>query len=88
MFKHLGLASEQVCQLGRWKNAQAFTAHYLRLNAAQEAGSLVEKMVHKVSLGHSAESDWSWTPGTEDQGGRDQEDEAQSPSETCSLPAG
>ena len=86
MFKKLGLASEQVCQLGRWKNAEACTAHYLRLNAAQEAGSLVEKMVHKVSHGHSAESDWPWTPGTEDQGGRDQEDEAQRPSEPTHTP--
>ena len=88
MFKELGLSSEQVCQLGRWKNAQAFTAHYLRLNAAQDAGALVQKMVHKVSLGQSAESDWSWTPGTKDQGGKDQEDGAQWPSEPCSLLAG
>ena len=45
-------------------------------------------LVHTVSPMQRAESDWSRTPGRKDQGGRDQEDEAQSIGETrVSLPA-
>ena len=36
-YKGLGLSSEQVCDRGKWKNAEAFTAHYLRLGAAGDA---------------------------------------------------
>jgi len=31
MFKSLGLDSEIVCELGGWKDTDAFTKHYLRL---------------------------------------------------------
>ena len=33
MYKSLGFTSEEVCELGKWKNVSAFTSHYLRLNA-------------------------------------------------------
>ena len=33
LFKKLGLPSEEVCELGKWKNINAFSAHYLRLGA-------------------------------------------------------
>ena len=39
MFKKLGLSSEIVCELGQWKNTEAFTKHYLRIGGAQVAGS-------------------------------------------------
>ena len=39
-YKALGLSSEEVCQLGAWKNVQSFTSHYLKLNAAEKAGGL------------------------------------------------
>ena len=38
MYKNLGLSSEAVCEVGKWKNMGAFQAHYLRLNAADAAG--------------------------------------------------
>ena len=88
MFKTLGLSSEEVCQLGKWKNVAAFTSHYLRLGACQHASQKISQIVHTVSLGQSADPDWSCTPGTKDQGGKDQEGEAQRPSETCTFTAG
>ena len=29
MYKSLGLSSEEVCEIGKWKNVGAFTSHYL-----------------------------------------------------------
>ena len=37
-FKKLGLTSEQVCEMGPWKNLGAFSTHYLRLGAQEVAG--------------------------------------------------
>ena len=34
-YKHIGLSSEQVCEIGKWKNQQAFNDHYLRLQGKQ-----------------------------------------------------
>ena len=49
MFKNLGLSSEVVCEVGGWKNPTAFSAHYLRLDAAQSAGDKVnDSLVHRV----------------------------------------
>ena len=33
MYKSLGFSSDEVCEIGKWKNTSAFTSHYLRLNA-------------------------------------------------------
>ena len=38
MMKNLGMASEEVCEIGKWKNVAAFTSHYLRLNASKNWG--------------------------------------------------
>ena len=79
LYKNLGLSSEQVCELGKWKNTGAFTSHYLRLGAAKAAARTLETLVHNVSPMGSAEPDQSRTPGnTSDLGGRDWEGEAQS----------
>ena len=88
MYKELGLSSEQVCEIGKWKNTGAFAAHYLRIGAPSCAQERLENMVHNVSLGGSAEPDWSRTPGSpSDPGGSDQEGEAQTPNEpTRTLP--
>ena len=90
MYKSLGLSSEMVTEIGRWKNFQAFHNHYMRLGAAKEAGKTVlSALVHKVSPGQRAESDRSRTPETEDPGGSDLEDEAQRPGEPIpALPGG
>ena len=71
MFKNLGLTSEQVCELGAWKNSATFGQFYLRLNVAQNLHSFVEKLnVHKVSPRNCAELDQTRTPETErDSGG-------------------
>ena len=37
MFKEFGLPSEVVCELGSWKNSEAFSKHYLRIGAAKTA---------------------------------------------------
>ena len=42
MYKKLGLSSEEVCEIGKWKNTGAFTAHYLRVGASQKAS---EKLI-------------------------------------------
>ena len=74
-YKSMGLTSEEVCQLGKWKNTGAFTSHYLRLGAVEKAEG---KIVHNISPDRSAEHDQSRTPRTEeDSGGSDWECEAQ-----------
>ena len=57
MYKSLGFNSEEVCELGKWKNVTAFTSHYLRSNSTDKVGSKISEMVHKVSPLCSAESD-------------------------------
>jgi hypothetical protein len=78
LYKKLGLSSEEVCEIGKWKNINAFTAHYSRLGASEKASLHIGQLVHKVSPIQSVESDWSSTPRTQELGGRDQEDETQS----------
>jgi hypothetical protein len=77
LYKKLGLNSEEVCEVGKWKNVNAFTAHYSRLGASNKASQKINHLVHTVSPICSAESDWSSTPRRKDMGGMDQEDEAQ-----------
>ena len=97
MYKRLGLTSEQVCEIGKWKNSQAFSDHYLRLGAPRVAATKLFSLVHNVSPERSAEPDLSRTPGNlGDPGGRDKEGVAQSEGEptlpsqapsTLSLPS-
>ena len=71
MLKEFGLSSEVVCELGAWKNGEAFSKHYLRINAAKKASSvLVNKFVHKVPSCRSAEKGRSRIPGTDKEPGR------------------
>ena len=89
MYKELGLTSEQVCEIGKWKNPNAFTAHYLRLGAVKSAAQCFISFGQGAqdSPGTWAEPDWSSTPGTtQDTGGIDQEGEAQEHGEPT-LPA-
>ena len=88
-YKKAGLSSEEVCQLGQWRDVNSFTSHYLRIEASQRAGETVAELVHKSSLGRSAEPELSRTPGNPgDPGGRDNAGEAQKPSEVLLfLPA-
>jgi hypothetical protein len=81
-FKQAGLSSEEVCQIGQWKDVNSFTSHYLRLNASRSAGESVQNLVHKSSLGECAEPKLSRTPGRfTDPGGRDNGGEAPNTSE-------
>ena len=59
MYKKLGLASEEVCQLGQWKNVGAFAAHYLRLEAAAAAKKKLQGLVHRTSPLEEAEPELS-----------------------------
>ena len=86
MYKSLGFTSEEVCELGKWKNVTAFTSHYLRLNATDKVGSKISQMMHKFSPLSSAESDLTWTTGIADHGGSVREDEAQSNGEPTLPP--
>ena len=71
MYKSLGLTSEIVCELGKWKNAGAFTSHYLRLGAAEVAGEVLStNLVHTVSSWGSAEPERSPSPRMEPDLGR------------------
>ena len=89
-FKSLGLSSEQVCELGSWKNAQAFTNHYLRVGAAGYAARSINKiLVHTVPSKVSAEHERSCSPGSNyDLGRSDLECEARNQDGTCSYLAG
>ena len=76
-WKKMGLSSEEVCEIGKWKNVQAFSAHYLRLGAVDRAAQLMGRLVHKISPGDCAEPELSRTPGNfSDPGGREKEGEA------------
>ena len=57
MFKTLGLTSEEVCEVGKWKNVSAFTSHYLRLGASHTVGDKIHSMLHNVSPLGSADPD-------------------------------
>jgi hypothetical protein len=76
------MTSEEVCEVGKWKNVGAFTSHYLRLGATNKVGSRISDMVHSVSPLCSAESDLTWTTGKNDTVGSVREDEAPSNGET------
>ena len=87
MSKTLGLSSEEVCEIGKWKNTGAFSSHYLRLGDPKTAGRRLERFVHNVSSGEGAEPDKSRTPRSHgDSGGRDLEGEAPSPDEPALPP--
>jgi hypothetical protein len=82
----MGLSSEQVCEIGKWKNVSAFSSHYLRLGATNIASQHISELVHKVSPLGVAESDLTWTPGKDDPGGSVREDEARSNGEPTLPP--
>ena len=84
MLKRLGLSSEAVCEVGKWKNVGAFTSHYLRLGASDMVGQKIGNMVHRVSPLSSADPDLTWTTGKNDLGGNVREGDAQSNGETRS----
>ena len=78
MYKRLNFASEEVCELGKWKNTQAFQAHYLRLGVAQQVKHRLGDLVHTASPGYWAEPDLTCTLGSlGDPGGSVREGEAQ-----------
>jgi len=72
MYRRLGVCGEDVCELGAWKNGQAFTQHYQRLDAHERATEAVLGMEHKSSLLASGAPEVSGTPATrQETGGRD-----------------
>jgi hypothetical protein len=89
MYKALGLSSEEVFEVGKLKNVQAFTSHYLRLGASAKAGERVTSLVHNQShIGSSDPTDMTSTPGrVPDQGGMVMEGGEQNQYETRFLPA-
>ena len=87
LFKRMGWSSEEVCEIGKWKNAAAFTSHYLRLDASKTAAEkLQEFLVHNVSPLESAEPDLTCTTGKNDPGGYVREGGAQDNGETRFSP--
>ena len=79
LYKNWGFYSEEVCEIGKWKNISAFATHYLRLNATDRAAEKLQALVHKISPGGSAEPELSRTPPSQfgESGGGDSEGEAQ-----------
>jgi len=71
LYKKWGFSSEEVCEIGKWKNTGAFASHYLRLNAAEKAGAAVAReMVHTASPSNCEEPAMTRTPGNiQDPGG-------------------
>ena len=71
MFKKFGLSSETVCELGSWKNTEAFAKHYLRIGAAKAASSVLsQRLVHTVPSWRSDEKGGSSSPGRDTEPGR------------------
>ena len=59
MYKKLGLSSEEVAELGKWKDIKTFSEYYLRLHACQRACDQLSIFVHNVSPLECAEPDMS-----------------------------
>ena len=70
MYKTLGMGIEQLCELGKWKNLDAFSKHYLRMDAHQGAQAFLQDLVHKASPGQRAMGDRSYSPGRRPDQGR------------------
>jgi hypothetical protein len=85
-YKKMGLSSEAVCELGQWKNVQAFSSHYLRLNAADTVSEKfsLSPRVHTVSPVDSVDSEGSCTPRQHNLGGSDPEEYTQNTGEPTS----
>ena len=78
MYKRFQFSSEEMCELGKWKNAQALQAHYLRLGVANTVQGRLANLVHTASPLESDELDLAWTPRSPgDLGGNVRESEAQ-----------
>ena len=84
LHRELGPSSEEVSEIGKGNNSEAFGKHYSRLGAVTAASRSLTSFlagttfgVHNVSPGDCAEPDLSRTPGNgSDLGGRDGEGEA------------
>ena len=91
-YKTMGLSSEQVAELGKWKDIKTFSEYYLRLQTTKRATQLISNLpwVHTVSPGDSADPDMSQSPPRNSfEGGRsDMEGEAQDTGETRFVVAG
>ena len=86
LYKSWGLSSEHVCEVGRWKDHQAFRSHYLRLQATETVADAIRDRlgVHRVSSTVAAEPDCSAIPRSpRDSGMVEQEGEAARLDETC-----
>ena len=82
MYKKLGLSSEEVAELGKWKDIKTFSEYYLRLHACQRASDQLSIFVHNVSPLECAEPDMSHSHPKPFEGGRsDMEGEAQNKGE-------
>ena len=78
LYKSFGLTTEQVCEIGKWKDVKAFSTHYLRLGAQEVASEKLKELVHNISPYRSAEPEVSRTPTRNpDGGGRDTKGVAQ-----------
>ena len=84
-YKRLGMSSEQVAELGKWKDIKTFSQYYLRLQAAQSAAHVLanSSLVHNVSPLECAEPDMSHSPAEKhfEEGRSDMEGGAQNKGE-------
>ena len=60
-YRRLGLSAEEVCEIGKWKDVNAFTTHYQRLDAHHKASEGINNLVHNTSQWGSAEPKGSRT---------------------------
>ena len=69
----MGLSAEEVCEIGKWKDVNAFTTHYQRLDAHHKASEGINNLVHNTSQWGRAEPKGSRTPRKTwfERGGRD-----------------
>ena len=55
-YRRLGLSAEEVCEIGKWKDVNAFTTHYQRLDAHHKASEGIHNLVHNTSQSEPKES--------------------------------
>jgi hypothetical protein len=58
----MGLSAEEVCETGKWKNVNAFTTHYQRLDADYKASEGIHNLVNNTSQWGGAKPKGSRTP--------------------------
>ena len=79
-WKRMGLESEEVCELGQWKDVKSFSGHYLRMGAMNRTPAVSGLGAQNLTGGLCGYRLISNSESAGESGGKDQEGEAH---DTC-----